>query len=202
MKTQHCRYWCPGAKAPGHSNQQGWLNIDSIWLDSYRHITFLGNDIRTRQIWGICDSCDRPSNLTQIGFKSSIFFSLRDLTIWWMTSTNNGAPLLYYIKLCASFQIQRWIQTRVTVRKRSIRVKIGEFLSGVTLKYHGWPWNTIGHLFYTKASFVHCFKAMGEFKLELQFRNYQFGSKSASCMSPVNLKFDRWPWTRQIWGIW
>ena len=34
------------------------------------------------------------------------------------------APLLYYIS--ASFQIHRWIQTRVTVRKRSIRLKIGD----------------------------------------------------------------------------
>ena len=44
------------------------------------------------------DSCDRPGNLTQIGFKSSIF-SLRDLGIWWMTSKNNKAPLLHQV-LC------------------------------------------------------------------------------------------------------
>ena len=56
------------------------------------------------------DSCDQPSNLTQIGFKSSL---------------KNRASLLYYIKLCASFQIHWWIQTGVTVWKRSIRVKIG-----------------------------------------------------------------------------
>ena len=30
------------------------------------------------------DSCDQPSNLTQIGFKSSIFHPC-DLEIWWMT---------------------------------------------------------------------------------------------------------------------
>ena len=56
---------------------------------------------------------------------NSPFFSPRDLEIWWMTLNNNRAPLLYYIKLCASFQIHWWIQTGVTVRKRSIRVKIG-----------------------------------------------------------------------------
>ena len=27
MHTQHCRYWCPGAKAPGHLYPQCWLNI-------------------------------------------------------------------------------------------------------------------------------------------------------------------------------
>ena len=41
-----------------------------------------------------------------------------------MTPKNNRAPLLYYIKLCASFQIHQWIQTGVTVRKRPIWVKI------------------------------------------------------------------------------
>ena len=34
--------------------------------------------------------------------------------------------LLYYVKLCASFQIHGWIQTGFTVQKRSIRVEIGD----------------------------------------------------------------------------
>ena len=72
------------------------------------------------------DSCDRPSNLAQIWSKSSIC-SPRDVEIWWMTSQNNRAPILYYIKLCASFQIHRWIQTEDTVQKRSIWVKIDDF---------------------------------------------------------------------------
>ena len=85
-----------------------------------------------------------------------------------MTLKNDRAHLLYYIKLCASFQSHGWIQTQVTVRKRSIWVKIGNFLSRVTFKFDGWPWETIGHLFYTTSSSVHHFKAMGEFKLKLQ----------------------------------
>ena len=55
------------------------------------------------------------------------FFSPCDLEIWCTTLKNNRASLLYYIKLCVSFQIHRWIQTKVTVWKRSIRVKIGDF---------------------------------------------------------------------------
>ena len=96
------------------------------------------------------------------------FFSLCDLEIWWMTSINYGAPLLHYIKICASFQIHWWIQTGVTVRKRLIWVKIGNILSRVTLKFHGWPRKTIGHLFYATLTFVHHLKAIGEFKLKLQ----------------------------------
>ena len=58
-----------------------------------------------------------------------------DLEIWWMTLKNNRAPLLCYIKLCASFQSHRWIPNGVRVRKRSIWVKIGDFF------YPVWPWN-------------------------------------------------------------
>ena len=129
----------------------------------------------------VFDSSDRPSNLTQTGFKSSIFqlvwpwnlmvdlekhqgttsiqrqvlyiisnplvnsywsyspetlksgqnwrfFVLCDLETWWMTLENHRTPPPYYVKLCASFQSHAWIQTGVTVRKRSIRVKIGHFL--------------------------------------------------------------------------
>ena len=115
------------------------------------------------------------------------FFVSCDLEIWWMTLENNRAPLLYYINLCASFQSHGWIQTGVTVRKRSIRVNICNFLYCVTLKFYGWSWKTIGHLFYATSSFVHHFKAIGEFKLELQSGNTQFGLKLA-IFCPV------WPW--------
>ena len=106
------------------------------------------------------------------------FFVQRDLEIWWMTFKNNRAPLLYYIKFWASFQSHGWIKTGVEVRKRSIQVKIGHFLSRVTLRFDGWPWKTIGHLSYVASSFVHHFIAISEFKLKLQSGNAQFGSKS------------------------
>ena len=116
------------------------------------------------------------SRNAQFSSKSAIFV-LCDIEIWWLTMENNRAPLLYYIKLCASFQSHGWIQTGVTVWKRSIRVKIGKFLSPVTLKIDRWPWKTIGHLFYTTSRFVHHFKSISEVKLELQSGNSQFGSK-------------------------
>ena len=98
-----------------------------------------------------------------------------DLEIWRMTLKNNRAPLLCSFKLYASFQSHWSIQTKVTVRKRSIRVKIGDFLSRVTLKFDGWPWKTIGRLFYATSSFVHHFVAIGVLKLELQSGIAQLG---------------------------
>ena len=115
------------------------------------------------------DSCDRPSNLKL--YSNRQFFRPCDREIWWMISKNNRALLLYYRKLCASFQIHWWIQTGFTVQKRSIWVEIGDMLSRVTLKFDGWPWNTIGHLFYTTSSFVHHFVRISEFKLKLQSGN-------------------------------
>ena len=83
------------------------------------------------------------------------------------------------MKLCASFQTYWWIQTAVTEQKHSIWVKIGDFLSFVTLKFDGWPWQTIGHLFYATSSFVNHDKAIGEFKLEWQSGKAQPRSESA-----------------------
>ena len=106
------------------------------------------------------------------------FFVQCDHEIWWMTLENNRAALLYYIKLCASFHTHWWFQISVTVRKRSIRVKIDDFFSRATLKFDGWPCKTIGHLFYATSSFMQHFVAIGEFKLELQSGNTQSGSNT------------------------
>ena len=63
-----------------------------------------------------------------------------------------------------------------------------------TLKFDGWPQQTIWHIFYTMSSFVHHFKAMGEYKVKLQSGNTKFRSKSV-------ILFPVWPWNfkRPIW---
>ena len=61
------------------------------------------------------DSCERPSNLKLDSNRQ--FCHPCDREIWWMTSKNKRALLLYYVKLCASFQIHWWIQTGFTVEK-------------------------------------------------------------------------------------
>ena len=102
-----------------------------------------------------------------IWVKIGDFFVLCELEIWQMTLKNNSTPLLCYFKLCASFHSNLWIQNIVKVQNPLIWVKIGDFLSRVTLKFDGQPWKTIGHLFYATSSFVHHFIAIREFKLEL-----------------------------------
>ena len=66
------------------------------------------------------------------------------------------------------------------------------FFIRVTLQLDVWPWKTIGHLFYSTSSFVHHFVAIGEFKLELQSGNAQFGLNS-KILEPCDL--DIWRMT-------
>ena len=116
------------------------------------------------------------------------FFGQCDLEIWWMTLKNNRAPLLCYFKLCALFHNHQWNQTGVAVRKHLIRIKIGEILSLVTLKFDRWHWKTIWHLFYATSNYVHHFVAICEFKVELWSRNIRIGAKVA--LTSVTLTFD------------
>ena len=123
--------------------------------------------------------------------KSTIFWAC-DLSFWCMTLKNNRAPLPCYFKLCASFCSHWWIQTGVTVRKRLICVKKDGYFCHVTLQFDVWPWKTTGHLFCTTSSSVHDFVAIGEFKLELQSGNAQFGSNLTifRAVWPINLMDD------------
>ena len=55
---------------------------------------------------------------------------------------------------------------------------IRQFLEPCDLEIWRMTLQTTGHLFYATSSFVHHFVAIGEFKLELQSGNAQFGSNS------------------------
>ena len=59
----------------------------------------------------------------------------------------------------------------------------------VTLKFDGWPWKTIGHLFYATSIFVHHLVAIDELKLELQPGNAQSGSNSTIFLSVWHKNF-------------
>ena len=127
------------------------------------------------------------SGNAKFGSKLAIFV-LCELEICQMTLKNNRTSLLCYFKLYASLQSHRWILSGVTVRKCSIRVKTGNFLCHVTLKFDGWPWKTIGPLFYAASSFVHHSVAICELKLEIWFQNAQIWSKII--LTSVTLTFD------------
>ena len=133
------------------------------------------------------DSCDWPSNLSEIRFNRR-FFSVR------VTLTFDGWPPkiighLFYTSSNSVHHFKAIGESKLELQSGNVQFgpKSVIVLSCVTLQFDGWSWKTIGHLFYVKWSFAHHFKAIGEFELELQSGNAQFGSKSA-IYCPV------WPW--------
>ena len=140
-----------------------WIHIDSMDLDhsSKYQKTFWHNNDRTN-----------------IGFK----------TLW-----INYFLCILYLCIFRYFDIKQGKSEgfegcdQPIIRKRPIWVKIGDVLSLVTLKFDGWPWKIIGHLFFAVSSFVQHIIAIGEFKLELQSGNAQFESNSTIFRAI-------WPW--------
>ena len=59
------------------------------------------------------------------------FLSPYDLEVRWMTSTNNRAPVLGHIKLCALLHSHQWIQTGVAVWKHSLAPNLNQ--NGLTV---------------------------------------------------------------------
>ena len=107
------------------------------------------------------------------------FFVPRDLAIWWITLENSRAPLLYYVKFCASFEYLVWIQNVVTVRKRPILGNIGDFFVPCVLEI--W-WMTLKN---NMAPLLY------HVNLCASLQSRQFGLKSAIFLSYVTLEIWR-----------
>ena len=95
-----------------------------------------------------------------------------------MTLENNRAPLLCYVKLCASFQSHQWIKTYFTVWKRSSWVEIGDFFVPCDIEI----WRMT--LKNNRAPLLCCFRVCASFHSHqwiqtLKSGNAEFGSKSA-----------------------
>ena len=107
----------------------------------------------------------------------------------WKTIGHISATSSFVLHFIAIYQFKMELQSG----NAKFGSKSAIFLPSVTLKFDGWPWKTIGHLFHATSSFVYHFIAFCEIKMKLQSGNTQFGSKSA-IFCPMTLKFDRWPW--------
>ena len=127
------------------------------------------------------ESCERP-----IVGKCPIWVKLGDVSSH-VTLKFDGWPwkTIGHLSFAVSSFVQHFIaiftgefKLEVKVRKRKIGAKFNDFFIRVTLKFDRWHWKTIGHLFYATSRFMHHFVAIGEWKLELQSGNAQFGSNS------------------------
>ena len=104
---QHCGCWCRGAKAPVHQhpiygqNTRCFKKILYFFLSE--HIQ--GQNLFWRNKANLRDLIAATGLVILLKFDPNHrFFSPCDLEIWWMTSKNNRAPLLYYIKFVHHFK--------------------------------------------------------------------------------------------------
>ena len=122
------------------------------------------------------------------------FLEPRDLEIWRMTLKNNRAPLLCYIKLCASFRSHQWFQTWVTIRKRPIWVKFDDFLEPCDLAI--WQMTLKNNRAPLLCYFKLCasFRSHRWFQTWVTVRKRPIWVKFNDFQSRVILQFDIWPW--------
>ena len=103
MQWQEWRWQIPNhTRYPiliGHQYETQGKLIKLTHTYTYPHVFAISKKQKQGKSEGF-DSCDRPSNLKLDSNRQ--FFRLCDREIWWMTSKNNRALLLYYVKLCAS----------------------------------------------------------------------------------------------------
>ena len=133
--------------------------------------------------WSYCPETQSYTTKTVTSGQNRRFVVPYDIGIWWVTLENERAPLLCCFKLYASFHRHRWIQTKATVRKRSIRVKIGDFFVQCDLEI--W-WITLKN----NRAFLLCyFKLCASFRGHwwIQSGNARFGSNSLMFLAV-------WPW--------
>ena len=101
---------------------------------------------------------------------------------------NNRAHISGYIKPCALFQTISEFKLDLQSGNAQFRSKLAIF---DPCECDGWPWKTIGQLFYASSSFMHHFIGIRWFKLRLQSGNANFGSTSEIVLSRVTLKNNR-----------
>ena len=174
------------------------------------------------------DSCDLPGNLAQILSKSSIFQPvwpwnlmhdlkqgksegfqschqpiIRKRPIWVkigdvlyrVTLKFDGWPWKTIGHL--SFAVSSFVQHFIAIDEFKLELKSGnaQFGSNSTIFTAVWPWNLTYDLEQGKSEgFESCDRPI--------VRKHPIWVEIGDVLSRVTLKFDVWPWTRQIWGIW
>ena len=136
------------------------------------------------------DSCQGPSNLTRIGFKTLIF-STCDLEILWMTSKT--IKHLFYTTSSCVHHFKDIGEFRLELQSGNAKFgsKSAIFLSCVTLKFDEWPWKTIGTSFILNKTV--CIVSNLWVNSNWSFRPEMLNSgQNWRFFFRVTLKFDRW----------
>ena len=132
------------------------------------------------------------SGNAKFGSNSAIILAVWPRNLTDDLEKNNRAPFYPISSFVYHFIPIGELKLQLQSRNAQLGSKSAIFLAVRPFKLGRWPSKTIGHLFYATSSFVHHFVHIGEFKLELQSGNAQFGSKSTIflAMWPSNLTDD------------
>ena len=116
------------------------------------------------------------SRNTQFGSKSTIFWLMWPWNLTDDLDKLQGTSLLRQALCIIS---KPWVNSNWSYSPEMPNLGHNWWLlSRVTLKFDGWPWKTIEHVFHAASSLVHHFIAISKFNLELQSGKAQFWSKS------------------------
>ena len=109
---------------------------------------------------------------------------------------NSRIPLLYHVKLCASFQSHQWIETWVTVRKRSYSSQNLRFFVPCDLEIWRMTLENI------RAPLPCCFKLCASFhshqwiQTGVTVRKRPIWVNIDEFLSRATFEFDRWLWKK------
>ena len=145
-----------------------------LWASFYSHLwTKTGVTVRKRPIWVKFD-----------------FFRPVTLKFDRWPKATRPPPLLAYFELYASNQSHWWIQTGVTVRKRPVCVKIGDFFFPCDLEI----WQiTVKH---NEVPLLCYFKLCASFRSHMWIQTGLTVRKRPNwVLTSVTLTFDLWPWS-------
>ena len=161
----------------------GWPRntIGHLFCTTYQVLCIIWNPL-------VNSNCSYSPETLNLG-QNWIFSGLCDLEIWWMTLTNNSAPILCYFKLCKSFQSHRWFKLGWQSGNAQFRSKSAIFVPcdleiwRMTLKNNSAP-------------LLCYFKIWASFHSNLwvqtgvTVRKIPIWSQNRYFFSPVTLKFD------------
>ena len=103
MRTQHCGYWCPGAKAPGHQYPQCWPNINCTGPISNKNMIFVVNKVEN-YIISLNDAVfDGFNSIRTLHYRPNMWSLRYPQTSIWVR-----VPMGSVIKTCVFYEKTFW----------------------------------------------------------------------------------------------
>ena len=124
-------------------------------------------------------NCSYNPKTPYLGQNRRFFLSLVTLKFYgwpWKTTGHLFYVTSSLVPLCIDHFVAIG-ELKLELQSENVQFRSKLVIFCVTLKFHGWPWKTMGHVLYATSSFVHHYVANCEFKLELRSGKALIGAK-------------------------